>query len=32
MVVDCDTWCNKKIPRGILIEFVQINLNKYLGM
>jgi hypothetical protein len=32
MVLDYDTWCNKKNSRGILIELVQKNLNQYLDM
>jgi len=23
MVLDCDMWCNKSLPHGILIEFMQ---------
>jgi len=32
--LDCDMWCNKKLPRGILIEFFQIKFKlifKYVG-
>jgi hypothetical protein len=29
---NCDTWCNKNLAHGILIEFFKLNLNQYLGM
>jgi hypothetical protein len=32
MVLDCDIWCNKKIPLGILIVFWKKNqMNIYLN-
>jgi hypothetical protein len=32
MVLDCDTWCNRNLPHGKLIEFVPKKFNQYLGM
>ncbi len=32
--LDCDTWCNRNLPCGILIEFVQIQFKsifRYVG-
>ncbi len=32
--LDCDTWCNRNLPHGILIENVQIKFKtifKYVG-
>jgi hypothetical protein len=32
--LDCDTWCNRNLPCGILIDFFQIKIKsiiKYVG-
>jgi hypothetical protein len=32
--LDCDMWCNKNLPHGILIEFFQIQFKsifRYVG-
>jgi hypothetical protein len=34
MVLDCDTWCTRNLPHGILIEFNQNKFKsifKYVG-
>jgi hypothetical protein len=34
MVLECDMWCNKNLPHGMLIKFIQNNfelLFRYVG-